>query len=206
MNDQVSLATLVQEKLDSDIEFQDSIASLSEDEQEAKIAEKRAELSEAMFAETHGLATKHGDLAKNYKTRAEKAEAELKGKKPEPGDGGEGGTPAESANADLSSTDLLAIIRADVHDDDVEKVKNAAKLLGKTIPEALKDEMVQGILKTRAEHRASANAMGTGAKRRPAAPPSDADVLEKAKAGEIPAPGTPEAEALYRARRGIPAK
>lgn len=205
MNDENgNLAALVQEKLDADQEFQDSLADLSDEEKDSALADKRAELMEAVFAETRTAAEKHREVAEAYKIRAEKAERASKGKEPKEGEdgGGEGAAP-QSADADLSPTDLYALMHAQVPPEDVPEVKKAAKLLEVSVADALKDDMVKAMLARNAEHRASAQAANTGSKRRSATKPSDTEILEKAKKGELPEPGTPEAEALYRARRGI---
>lgn len=77
--------------------------------------------------------------------------------------------PAENAGAqkqdekknDLSQDDMFVLVKSDVHMDDVNEVKDYAKLKGISIAEALKSPIVQGILTTNTEHRKSAAAAGT---------------------------------------------
>lgn len=115
-------------------------------------------------------------------------------------------TKKEAEEKDLSTEDFYALQEAKVPFEDLEEVKKASKLLGKPIPEVLKDDMVQAMLKRRQEHRASAQASDPGGSRSQRKGVSDQEILEKAKQGEVPKPGSPEAEALFRARRGIKQK
>ena len=189
----MDIDSLVQEKLDADTDFQDEIAILSDEEKETAIAEKKQELVKLTFKEVHEKATKNEELAKNYKTRAEKAEAERKEK-------GE----TKPKNDDLSQKDLLSIVRADVHDDDVDRVVKFAKLEGISIADALKHSDLKAILSSRAEARKSAEATSVKPARSGAPKVSPEIIVAQAsKGGEnIPKAGTPEAEALYWARRG----
>ena len=89
-----------------------------------------------------------------------------------------------------------------VPQEDVDEVIKAAKLLGKTIQEALEDPTVKTILETRGEYRKTAEATNKKTARPSSHSPSSREILEKAEKGEIPEPGTPEAEKLFLARRG----
>jgi len=103
---------------------------------------------------------------------------------------------------DISSTDLYTLVRADVHQDDVSEVVKAAKLLDVTVSEALEDSAVQAILEKRTAHRKAAQATNTKTARKSSHKPSDAEVVEEAKKGNIPDKGSSEAEQLFWARRG----
>lgn len=127
----------------------------------------------------------------SYRDKLPKKEGEKK-VEPKPGE----------ADKDLSTADFYALQEAKVPYEDLEEVKKASKLLGKSIADTLKDQTFIGILKTRQEERASANAMNTSGGRRSNSKATDAEVLEKAKKGEIPEQGSAEAEQLFWARRG----
>lgn len=196
-NGTIDLDALVDEKITGDTEFQATLADMSEEDKATAIETKRKEVLTAEIS----AGRKNGELAENYKIRAEKAELLLKGKKPPTG-----GAPAtEPANDEptLSYLDNYALTQANVQPEDVEEVVKASKLLNKSIPETLKDETFLAVLKDRVEKRATANATNTRTQRPTTGKVSDEEVLKQASEGKIPKPGTPEAEALYRARRGI---
>ncbi len=147
--------------------------------------------------------TKAQELAKNQKIRAEKAERELKELRAKH-EKEEVKVETKTNGDDISQKDLLAIVRADVHDDDVERVIKFAKLENITISEALKHEDLKAILSSRSEARRSAEAMNVKPARSGAPKVSpEAIIAQVSKGGEhIPKAGTAEAEALFWARRG----
>lgn len=193
-----SLDALIQEKLDADTDFQATVVALPEEEREDAINAKKTELIEqeiTSLREKADGATKNEELANNYKIRAEKAETELKKLNPEKP------TPTKGAD-DLSTKDLYALMQANVPQEDVDEVAKAAKLLGKSVSEALQDSTVQAILKTREEYRKTAAATNTKNARPGAKGITDEEILSKAAKGEIPAAGSDEAQRLFWARRG----
>jgi hypothetical protein len=194
------LDAAVQERIDNDQDFQATLADLSDDEKAAKVAEKSGEVRKVLFKETADAKAKAEQIAEDQRKRAEKAEADLKKHKPKPKDGEADPSPTEER---LSDADMYALRHADVHPDDVPEVVKAAKVLGKSVTEALNDEMVKSILAKRVEHRKTGNATDPGRPQGGAKRRSDAEVLADFKAGKIPEPGSPEAEQLFRARRGI---
>jgi hypothetical protein len=115
--------------------------------------------------------------------RAKKAEAEVKELKkkltpPAP--------PEVKPNPDeLSQSDLIAIIRADIEDEDIPEVKDYAKLKKISIPEALKTSFIKSFLKDKVEVRKSAEVANTGGSRRTTNKVSDDVLLEKAKTSDI---------------------
>lgn len=109
--------------------------------------------------------------------------------------------PPEEKKDEFSSMDLYALMQNQVPQEDVPEVSKAAKLLGVTVVEALKDPMVQSILAKNAEFRKSATAANRGAARPSSKKITDEELIEKANKGEIPDAGTPEAEQLFFARR-----
>lgn len=195
-----SLDTLVQETLDADTEFQSGLEGKTDEEKADLVAAKTTEVREAKYTELVNSDSKNAELAENYKTRAVKAEEKNKGK----GGEGEGAGEGEEKKEDvLSMNDLYSLMTSKVPKEDVEEVQKGAKILGVSIEEALKDDMVVGILAKRAEHRKTAEAANTDAGKPGASQKSDDQVLEDAKEGKLPEPGSPEAQQLYNARRGI---
>ncbi len=188
-----NLDALIQEKLDTDLDFQDSLDVLNDDEREQAVKEKRSELRNQEYSSLIEKSKKNEELATNYKIRAEKAE---KGK---PKDVDENTTKTDS---NLSTTDLYSLMTAKVPQEDVDEVVKSAKLLGKSIPEALADETVQAILNTRAEHRTTAKATNTQVARSGAKRVTDQEILDKASKGDFPDKGSDEATRLFWARRG----
>lgn len=144
--------------------------------------------------------TKLEEIARNQKIRAENAERELKELKKLHGDSSE--KKVENKDTSLSPLDLYALMDAKVPQEDVEEVTKAAKLLNKTVAEALKDTTVQAILKTREEHRKTADATNTGTKRPAQKTKTVDEIVRDASKGVIPEKGSKEAEELFWARRG----
>lgn len=95
-------------------------------------------------------------------------------------------TKPEVKTSTMSETDMLAVVRADVDDQDLEYVKKYATLEGISISEALKSPELKEILKTKQEVRKTAEATNVGASRKPALKVSDETLLEKASKGDLP--------------------
>ena len=193
MNDGNSgaLDALIQQKLEADTDFQATLESMSDEEKSTALNAKRAELTNIAFEEIRTKADKEAELARNYKIRAEKAE------RGEKGDG-----KATGSGDDLSPKDLYALMQANVPQEDVDEVIKAAKVLGKPITEALKDSVVQTILKTNEEYRKTANATNTKVARPGTKAVTPAELQDKASKGDFPEKGSREAEELFWARRG----
>jgi len=153
--------------MDDELENQDSLNPEGEQDTltpEPEIVEESEELK------------KIKELAENYKTRAEKAEALAKQlKKP---------VEKETPKNDLSLKDIRAL--ADVPDADVDDVIDWAKAKGLPIYEAKKTIAVQGILKAKAEERKTAEASSTGPSKRGASKVTDESLIENARAGKLP--------------------
>jgi hypothetical protein len=187
--------TVVQEALEADQEFQVTLSGLEDYERTEAISKKRGEISDTLYRTLSADAKKNADIGRDQKIRAEKAERErdeLMGK-------GKGAPPKDDA---LSTAEIYTLVQAQVPPEDVPEVQKAAKLLGVDLTTALKDPMVQSVLKQRAETRATANATDTAGKKAPVGQTSDQELLDKASKGEVPEPGSPEAERLFWLRRG----
>lgn len=108
----------------------------------------------------------------------------------------------KSSGDELSSRDLLAVINHKVNEEDLPEVIKDSKILGKTVAESLKDPVVQEILKRNEEVRTSANATTIKNGRPGIKKPSPEEIMKQASSGNIPKPGSSEAEELFWARRG----
>lgn len=128
------------------------------------------------------------EIADNYKRRAEKAEAKNKGKDT---DSKKSDTkkPGNSAKAqELTLTDQYALLRNNVHEDDISEVTAYAKLRKIPISEALKSNVVKAILKDSEEKRTTSKATSKGGKdaRRGSFKTPISTLLQNAKKGIMP--------------------
>lgn len=179
--EKVSINTLVDQKISEDTDFQASLADLSDEEKNAKIAERKQELLDEEYSTLHATNKKNEELAGNYKTRAEKAE---KGKKK---DGESDPNPDPAPQDGLTPMDAIIIGKANVHQDDIQEVIDYAKFKKISIAEALDSSVIKTSLKEKAEKRATAEATNTRGGRPGNAAPSGDKLLEKAQTtGELP--------------------
>jgi len=130
--------------------------------------------------DTEAKLSKAEEIAKNQRIRAEKAEAELKAlKKPQPKVETE--TPK---NEGMSLKDIRAL--QDVADEDVDEVLDFAKYKGISVAEAKANPVIQTLLKTRQEERATANASSTGNSKKGTKRNSGEEILNNFKQGKVP--------------------
>jgi hypothetical protein len=145
--------------------------------------------------------SKAQEYARNQKIRAERAEKELKELKNKLGSTKEtASTPSKNTEA-FSQTDLIALIKADIPEDDISEVSDYAKLKGISLSEALKTSVVKTILAERKEERNTAQATSTGGARRGATKPDGNSLLANAQRGKMPE-GDDDLDALIKARLG----
>lgn len=104
---------------------------------------------------------------------------------------------------ELTFKDQLALSNAQIHEDDLDEVVEYAKFKKISVSEALKSNVIKASIEEKSQLRKSAEATNTKPVRRGAVAPTAADVLSKAMKGDLPEPGSPEAELLWRARRNI---
>lgn len=190
-----SLEASIQEKLEADTDFNASLDTLSDDEKEQAIDAKKTEIYESELTDLKTKAertAKAEEIAENQKKRAEKAESK-NGKEPK--------EPSESK--DLSSLDTIALVRAEVHEDDIPEVVEYAKFKKISITEALKTSVIKSSLAEKAEFRKTAEATNAGKNHR-TVNKVDGDTLVKNlhEKGEVPEKGSKEAEELFWAKRG----
>lgn len=184
------LDTLVQQKLEADTDFQNSLADLSDEDKNVAIEAKKVEILDEFYDSSE----KNRELADNYKTRAVKAEEKLKEVKPL----------KDKSSDDLSQKDY-AFLFSKVHEDDVDEVVKAMRALGLKDPrEALKDRVVSTLITTNEEHRKTAQASNVSTVRSSTKKLSGAELLAKVRSGEAPIPekGSIEAEEIFWAKRG----
>lgn len=145
-----NLEALIQQKLDSDTEFQASLESLEEVEREEAIIAKRNELINLEFNSALEKAKKAEEIAKNQEIRAKKAEAAAK--KPT-----EISTPKKE---EVSRKEQILESRAlnSLHEDDIDEVIAIAEAKGMTYSQAVKDPYIKSFLKVREEERKTAEA------------------------------------------------
>ena len=87
---------------------------------------------------------------------------------------------------ELSQSDVIAIIKNNVNEEDIPEVADYARLKGITVSEALKTPIVKTILKDKEEQRNVAEATHTGATRKGASKVSDETLIANARAGKMP--------------------
>lgn len=149
--------------------------ALEEEEAEVNFeAPEEEQQEEESVEEYKERLAKAEELANNYKTRAEKAEAKAK-------------KPAEAKKDDIDSRDMMALIRANVPDEDVDQVVEFAKFKKIPVAEALKSNVVKTMLEDSAEMRKTAQASNTGVARRAGVKLTDEMILQNAKqSGVLP--------------------
>lgn len=130
---------------------------------------------------------------KQAEEEAKKLKAKLAGKSE---------SSTEKSKGELPQKDLLALISAKVHEDDIDDIVEYATFKKISVAEALKSDVVKTILSNKAEFRKTAEVSNTGTARRGATKVSDDTLLSNLSKGEIPEPGSEEAERLFYARRG----
>jgi len=118
-------------------------------------------------------AEKQKTLAENQRIRAEKAEKKAKTTKPE-------------SSTTLTTTDILALSRAQIDDTDLDEVLDYAKYKGISVKEALNSTVLKATLSQKAEERNSAQAVNTGATRRGSSTISDERLLSDARKNIMP--------------------
>lgn len=115
-------------------------------------------------------------LANNQKIRAEKAEQRLKSTPP----------PQANGEAPMSLADAAALLKADVHEDDIERVEKFAKSEGVSVREALRNDELKAILAVRAEKRTTAQAANVSNVRRGPTKMADDVLISNAEKGRLP--------------------
>ena len=189
---------LIENKIVEDTEFQTSLDGLDDDAKASAIEAKKIELLKSEAPTWFENASKHEKAYNDTKTRAEKAEAELKKAKP-PVD-------KEDSDVSLSTKDFYALNKANVPEEDVDDVLEYAKFKNIPVADALKSSVVKATLAEKAEVRRTAQATNTRQTRTQNTQADGASIIANVKGGKgedaLPNAGTEDAEALFWARRG----
>lgn len=106
-----------------------------------------------------------------------------------------------SSTGSLDTKDLLALTRADVHEDDIDEVVDYAKFKGISVSEALSSDVVKTLLSNKKEFRKTAEVTNTGTAKKGSVKVTDDTLLKNLSDGKIPE-SREEAERLFWARRG----
>lgn len=176
LQDNGDINALIDEKINNDTDFQNSLSEMSQEDAEQAINDKKVELFKHEFSSLSEKLKKAEETAKNQKIRAEKAE---KGYKKDH-------EPAEPAKQELSTVDIYALHGAKVHLDDIPEVESYAKFKGVSIAEALKSSVIKTMLSEREEMRKTAEATNTNRARKGPSTVSDEQKLAEYEAGKIP--------------------
>ena len=182
---------LIQTEISKDTEFQNSLTDLPEDEKTNLITAKRQEL----IAQK---APKWFEEATNYKIRAEKAEGKKEEKPPVV-------TNKEEVSGDeLTVKDAMVLMGAKIPQEDIETVTDFAKFKKIPIGEAINSPILKQILADNLATRTTANATQTRTTRQTVKLDGNAVIDNAKNKGEegIPEPGSPEAMAMFLARKG----
>lgn len=196
----MDIKNVSQEELASE---QQAIQELKEEEVRSKIIEEYG-FDESTDSEKIDKLTKREiELGKKlssaigakikHRTEAQKLADELKSR----------GTTSEAKDdKKLSDEDIIAIARANVHEDDTQEVLEYARFKKIPFKEALKSDVIKTMLSTREEFRKSAEIANKGTSKRVTQKVTDESLLEDLSKGKIPEPNTEEAERVFWARRG----
>lgn len=100
----------------------------------------------------------------------------------------------------LSTKDAMALIKANVEEEDIDEVESYAKFKNISIAEALKTTVVKTLLSEKAEQRKTAQVTNTQTARRSTPKTTPEDIRDKALKGDLPE-SEDDIKALYEARR-----
>ena len=185
-------------KISGDAEFQASLENLGDDEKTNAIEAKKIELLKTEAPIFFENSSKHEKAYNDQKTRAEKAEADLKKIKP-PVDN-------KKDESSMSTKDFYALNKANVPEEDVDDVLEYAKFKGISVQDALASSVVKATLAEKSEVRRTAQATNTRQTRSQNTKTDGASIIANVKGGKgedaLPNAGTEDAEALFWARRG----
>lgn len=149
--------------------------------------------SQESLEELKSRLAKQEELINNYKIRAEKAEKKAKEGKP------------QEVSGNSTTKDLVALMNAKIHDEDVSKVEKWAKFNNISIAEALKTSEMKAILDLSAEQRKIAEATNVGTARRSSAKVSAETLESNARSGKLPE-SDEEIQTLLKRKMGLDKK
>ena len=167
-------------------------AHISKEQEEADLNTAGDEQENESIDELKARLAKAEELARNQKIRAEKAEKLAKSKNFEGS--------KQNVTPELDNATLARIYG--IHEDDIEEVLDLAKFKRLLLAETLKLGATKAILAEKVEFRKTAEVSNTGNARRSVSKVSDETLLANLAKGEVPQPGSEEAERLFWAKRG----
>lgn len=153
------------EVIETPVEEVETPAAEPQEEVEAEVEAETSDERDSKIAELE-------ETNKKLYARAKKAEAEKK--------------PVAPSESPMSLADATALLKADVHEDDIERVEKFAKAEGLSIREALKNDELKAILQVRTEKRTTAQAANVSNVRRGPSKVTDETLLDNANAGKLP--------------------
>lgn len=172
---------LDEEELDEE-EDEEEIEGEEEDEEDEGDEEDDEDDDENLSEEElRAKLKKQKQIAKNQKIRAEKAESKLKKNAPPSSK-----KSSTKKQAELSTADVFTLVKAGVHEDDTEEIRDYASLKKMTIKEALKTSFIKTLLAEKEEERKTAEAAHTGSSRRSTGRKSSSQILTDAAEGNLP--------------------
>lgn len=192
-----NLDAVIQEKLEADVDFIASLENLSDEDKEVEIEKKKSELIKQEYASIAEKAKKAETIANDQKVRAEKAEQLLKSKPTVVTD-----KEVKNDDKEFSPSDLYALMESKVPSQHLDEVKNIAKILKCSIPEALKNDLTKTRLAQLAEIEKSASVSNMGNQKKNIQKVTPDKLLNELSEGKVPEKGSPEAEELFWAKRG----
>lgn len=95
-------------------------------------------------------------------------------------------TVVPKSDAQMSQTDMIAIVRANVPDEDITEVVEYATFKKISVAEALKTSFIKGILEEKAENRRVEEGTNTGTNKRNSGALTDEMLLNNARKGIMP--------------------
>lgn len=146
------------------------------DEALAKLQDTNKQLY-ARAKKAEGFEQVDGKWVKKAKP-ADEPKPETKEKKPE-----ENHTTSKEK---LTQTDLIAIVKADIPEEDLDEIIDYAKLKKISVKDALKTPLIVGMLAEKKEQRATAESTNTNGGRRGSSKVSDSELIENARKGVFP--------------------
>lgn len=152
--------------------------------------------SQESIEELKSRLAKQEELINNYKIRAEKAEKKAKDTKE---------TKQIESSGNSTTKDLVALMNAKIHDDDVSKVEKWAKFNNISIAEALKTSEMKAILDLSAEQRKIAEATNVGTAKRGNVKVSVETLENNARSGKLPE-SDDEIQLLLKRKMGLDKK
>lgn len=152
------------------------------DEQEVETsAEPQEEVEvEAALEEVPEVEEKDEEEEIDWKERALKAEKAIEKAKKKAKE-----APVK-VTGDLTTSDIIALTKANIDDEDVDEVLKYAKYENISVKEALNTSVLKAILADRKELRTSAQAVNTGTTKRASSQISDERLLADARKGIMP--------------------